>query len=385
MSEVWRSSKVARKRASARCTFKNGTHHLQPEAAVARQNHHFTADALDGVHLRLRGGPLARHAAPKRSAERAQRGSVRLGVAGRSHTEHCDKQAATQEHFVGVREFELCRAPQSQSQSHSANSRNRASLESIAPHATHTARLTSAALQRRPSTRPDGLRACRSAEAQGFRSVSHALVLSNLSDAARAAIVAGTLLVPGGYPEDWATVAGAPFPPLAVARAAPPPPAQASSDDGTATSESAADAPAYDEAAAPSEAEAEAAPPPPPAADAGRPVLSARRPKRGSIAELQRVVNFFAPDVAAGGRTTRGGAAIGGEAAQHATGRKRTRSMRLSDIDVPVATAVAPAATRAAPDAVALHFPTTAGKAAQAEGGAAPRWQVRKARRIAPA
>jgi hypothetical protein len=62
--------------------------------------------------------------------------------------------------------------------------------------------------------------ACRKAQSDGYRSVSHSLVLNNLDTAALSAIRAGSLLVPGGYPEAWAKEVGAPFPPQE--HAAPP-------------------------------------------------------------------------------------------------------------------------------------------------------------------
>ena len=249
---------------------------------------------------------------------------------------------------------------------------------------------------------------CRSAEAQGFKSVSHALVLSNLADAARAAIAAGTLLVPGGYPEAWAREMCAPFPPLRVARAAPPAERAASGDGSSSGASEATNAcndaaapcvtephvssagvPVCGEAAALGTAQpqvAEAAP----RVEAARPALSARRPKRGSLAELQRVANRFAPTAprsgGSGGRAARGSAAISsgagrqapGAAAEPVVGRKRTRSMRLSDAGVQPDAA---GGTHDADDAVVLNFPSTAGKAAP-ESAAAPRWQVRKFRRI---
>ena len=59
----------------------------------------------------------------------------------------------------------------------------------------------------------------RTAQAEGFKSVSHRLVLTQLEPDTLAAIVNGSLTVPGGYPKSWAKEVSAPYPPLDTAGA----------------------------------------------------------------------------------------------------------------------------------------------------------------------
>lgn len=57
---------------------------------------------------------------------------------------------------------------------------------------------------------------CRRAQADGYLSVAHCLILNNLDPETLKNIVAGNLSVPGGYPEDWAKEHGAPYPPVSL-------------------------------------------------------------------------------------------------------------------------------------------------------------------------
>lgn len=57
---------------------------------------------------------------------------------------------------------------------------------------------------------------CRRAQADGYLSVAHCLILNNLDPDTLKLVVVGELPVPGGYPEDWAKEHSAPFPPIAV-------------------------------------------------------------------------------------------------------------------------------------------------------------------------
>eukprot|EP00892_Ulva_mutabilis_P010435 jgi/Ulvmu1/7764/UM039_0072.1 len=70
----------------------------------------------------------------------------------------------------------------------------------------------------------------RAALAEGYLSVAHCLVLNRLAPDALNAVRAGTLLVPGGYPEKWAEQHGAPFPPPIIAACAHP---SQESEEGT--------------------------------------------------------------------------------------------------------------------------------------------------------
>ena len=91
---------------------------------------------------------------------------------------------------------------------------------------------------------------CRSAQADGYLSVAHCLVLNHLDSETLKHIVSGELSVPGGYPEGWAKEFGAPFPPtVATAQsvasnpngAAPAvPDASVSQQDAQASSENSA-------------------------------------------------------------------------------------------------------------------------------------------------
>lgn len=74
-------------------------------------------------------------------------------------------------------------------------------------------------------------------------SVAHCLVLNRLEPDALAAVRAGTLLVPGGYPEKWAQDHEVPFPPLLEANAAGDGAALPCSSPGSAAATAEAHAP----------------------------------------------------------------------------------------------------------------------------------------------
>lgn len=57
---------------------------------------------------------------------------------------------------------------------------------------------------------------CRAAQADGYVSVAHCLILNHLDPENLKQVVSGKLSVPGGYPEGWAKEHGAPFPPTAA-------------------------------------------------------------------------------------------------------------------------------------------------------------------------